>query len=113
LLLAARQLARIALRQRRELGGRQNSVQFLSDGRSIHFPKFQAVDDVLRYRHVRPERIALEDHRHISLLGRQGVRRRGNQLVADADFARTWFDEAGDQPQCRCFTAAGRPQKTD
>jgi hypothetical protein len=41
------------------------------------------------------------------------VRGRGDQLVADADFACARLDEAGDQPQRGGLAAAGRPQQAD
>jgi len=34
-------------------------------------------------------------------------------VVADADFAAGWFEEACDQPQRRGLAAAGRPEQAD
>jgi hypothetical protein len=41
------------------------------------------------------------------------MRRRRNQLVANADFACAGLDEPGDQAQRRCFAAAGWAQQTN
>ena len=64
-------------------------------------------------RHVRPQRVALEDHRHLALLGRQRARLRGHQPVADMDLAVGGFEETGDQPQRRGLAAAGRAEQAD
>ena len=73
----------------------------------------QAVDDVLGDRHVRPQRVALEDHRHLALLGRQRARRRRHQAVADMDLAVGGLEETGDQPQRRGLAAARGAQQAD
>ena len=74
LLLSAGEFAGIALRQRVELGRRQNRREFFRDGVTVEFAQAQAVDDVFGHRHVRPQRVALEDHRHVALFGRQRAR---------------------------------------
>ena len=74
LLLPAGELAGIALRQRLELGRGQDRRQLLRNGVAVHLAQTQAVDDVFGHRHVRPQRVALEDHRHVALLGRQRAR---------------------------------------
>jgi hypothetical protein len=71
LLLAAGQFAGIALRQRGQLGGGEDGIELLGNGVAVEFAQLEAVDDVLRDRHMRPQRIALEDHRHVAPLGRQ------------------------------------------
>jgi hypothetical protein len=47
------------------------------------------------------------------LLWRQRAGRRGNQAIADVDFAAGRFEEAGDQPQRRGLAAAGRTEQAD
>jgi hypothetical protein len=113
LLLAARQLARIALRQWRKLGRRQNIVELLLDDRGLDLAELEAVDDVLGHRHVRPERVALEDHRHVAPLRRQRLLRRRHGALADPDLAFGRLDEARDQPQRRGLAAARRPEQAD
>ena len=53
----------------------------------------QAVADVLRTRHVRPQRVGLEHHRHAALLGRLRARCRGRTTGCAPDATGT---EAGD-----------------
>ena len=111
LLLAARQFARITLGQYFELGGGEDRLELPGDGVAVELAQPQAVDDVFRHRHVRPQRVALEDHRHLALLGRQRPRFRGHQPVADMDFAVGGFQKAGHQPQCGGLAAARRSEQ--
>ena len=113
LLLAARQLAGIALGQRLEPRRRQDRLELGVDRRLVELPDAQAVGDVLGHRHVRPQRVALEDHRHVAAFRRHGARRRGQDLAADHDFACRGLDEARDQPQRRGLAAARRAQQAD
>ncbi|OIQ65939.1 hypothetical protein GALL_524970 [mine drainage metagenome] len=106
LLLSARQFAGVTLRQDFEFCRGKDRRELFRNGVAIHFPQTQPVDDVLGDRHVRPQRVALEDHRHLALLGRQGARGRGYQPVADMDFAIAGLEKAGDQPQRRGLAAA-------
>src|SRR5437588_285134 len=82
-LLSAGEFARVALRQRLELGGCEDSCELHRDGGAVEFTQTQAIDDVLGDRHVRPQRVALEDHRHLAVLGRQGLRLGGHHALAD------------------------------
>ena len=113
LLLSAGEFAGIALRQRFELGRGQNRREFFRNGVAVHFAQAQAVDDVFGHRHVRPQRVALEDHRHVALFGRQRARFRGHQPVADMDLAVGRFQETRDQPQRRGLAAAGGAEQAD
>jgi hypothetical protein len=99
LLLAAGQFARIAIGQRGQPRGGEDGSELLGDGVAVQLSQLEAVDDVFGHRQVRPQRVALEDHRHVAPLGRQRMGGRGDQLVADANLAFARFDEAGDQPQ--------------
>ena len=113
LLLPAGELAGVTLRQRLKLGRGQDRRQLLRDGVAVHFAQPQAVDDVFGHRHMRPQRVALEDHRHLALLGRQRARLRRHQPVADMDLAARRLEEAGDQPQRRGLAAAGWAEQAD
>src|SRR5690606_29301094 len=73
----------------------------------------EAVDDILGYRHVRPERVALEDHRHVAPFGRQRLRGGGDGLAADENLTGRRFDKAGNETQGRRLAAAGRPEQTN
>ena len=86
---------------------------FCAISRLVELAQREPVGDVLRHRHVRPQRVALEDHRHVALLGRQRARRRRHHAVADRDLARRRLDEARDQPQRRGLAAARGPEQAD
>jgi hypothetical protein len=101
------------LRQDFKLGGLKDGFEFFRDSVAIHFPQPQSVDDVFGYRHVRPQRVALEDHRHFALLGRQGARLRRYHPVADMDFAVGRLKKSGDQAQRRGLAAARGAQQAD
>ena len=70
LLLSAGQFAGITLRQNFEFGGFKDDVEFFGDGGAIDLSQPQAIDDIFGDRHMRPQRVALEDHRHLALFGR-------------------------------------------
>src|SRR6516165_4653851 len=111
LLLAARELARIAPGQLAEMRGRKDCAELAGDGGAIEPAQFEAVSDVLGHSHVRPQRIALKDHRHVAALRRNGTRRRGNERIAYADLAGRRLDETRNQPQRRGLAAARRPKQ--
>ena len=70
--------------------------------------QFQAVGHVVPYRHVRPQRVALKDHRHVAPLGRLAALRRRYDAAADDDLAVRRLDEPSDQPQGRGLARARR-----
>ena len=74
-------------------------------------PQLQAKGDVFGNRHVRPDGVALEDHRHLPLLRRQRHLRRGDHFAVHADRPGGRPGEPGDHPQRRCLAAARRPQQ--
>src|SRR5262249_32519155 len=63
--------------------------------------------------HVGPERVALEDHRHLTALGRHDGRRGRQHAITDADFARLGREKAGHEPERRRLAAPGRSQQRD
>ena len=67
----------------------------------------EPVAEVLAHRHVRVERVALEDHRHVA-----GARRQiGHVALTDRDRSPGRLLEAGDHPQQRRLAAARRPDE--
>ncbi|MCY1305147.1 hypothetical protein D9M70_549340 [compost metagenome] len=64
---------------------------------------FEAIGDIVERRHVREERIGLEHHRDVALIGRQ----HGHVLAADQDLAGGRVFEAGKHAQCCRLAAAG------
>ncbi len=113
LLLAAGEFAWIAGRERCEPRGRENGVELLLDRVVVHLPQLQPVADVARDRHMRPQRVALEDHRHVAPLGRYGLLRRGHDAVTDRDLAHRRLHEACNQAERRGLAATRRTQKAD
>src|SRR5262245_20661527 len=91
--------------------GVQNVGELALDRVAIDLAQLESVGDVLGDRHVRPQRVALEDHRHVAPLGGQRARRRGDDPVAYPDLAGGRLDEARDQAQRRSLAAAGRPEQ--
>ena len=70
-------------------------------------PQFQAVTDVLRHRHVRPQCIGLEHHRDVALVGRQP----GDIAPADRYLTACHSDETANGAQQGGLAAARRAQK--
>ena len=73
----------------------------------------QAEGDVLLDRHVRPQRVALEDHRHPPLLRRQRGAGRRHLLAVHFDRAGGRRHKTRDHPQRRGLAAAGRAEQRD
>jgi hypothetical protein len=63
----------------------------------------EAERHVLRDGHVRPERVALEDHAALAFLGREA----GDVATAEADHAGSGLDESGDHPEDGGLAASG------
>src|SRR6266851_591677 len=78
-----------------------------SDLSAADAPQFQAVTDVLRHRHVRPERIGLEHHRDVALVRRQP----GDVAAANRYRAAYYGDEPANGAQQGGLAAARRSQK--
>ena len=70
-------------------------------------PELQPEGHVLIDRHVRVERVVLEDHGDVAVLGRKVV----HDLAVDGDGARGGFLQAGDQAQGRRLAAARGPDQ--
>jgi hypothetical protein len=105
--LAARELARRALEQRREreqLRHARDALRALSRGHAAHL---QREGQVLAHREVRVERVVLEHHRDVALLRRE----RAHVPAADADRAARRRLEAGQQAQHGGLAAARGPHQ--
>jgi hypothetical protein len=72
-----------------------------------HLPQLEPEGEVLLHGHVRVERVALEDHCHIAVLGSQVV----DDAVADLDLAVADLFQAGQHPERRRLPAPGRPDE--
>ena len=107
LALAARELARIAvekLAQAEDLGGAVDAGLDLGLGRPL---QLEREGHVVGDRHMRVERIVLEHHRDVALLGRNVV----HDLRADAKLAAGHAFQSRDHAQEGGFAAAGRPDQ--
>ena len=109
LLLTARELSRVARLEAREVDLAQPFVEPRRDLGRPELPQLEAVGDVVRDRHVGPERVVLEHHADVPLVRRQPV----HHAVAEADLARVGLVEAGHEPQQRRLAAARRAQERE
>src|SRR5690606_13872672 len=75
----------------------------------------QRIGDVIEYRHVRPERVGLEDHVDAAPLGRHkdAALGREDDGTVDLDLAGIWALKTRDAAQQRGFTATGRAEQDD
>jgi hypothetical protein len=113
LLLPAREFRRIAVGQRAKPHRLQDAGDARLHRRAVDMAQLQAEGDVLRHRHVRPDRIALEDHRHLPPLRRQRHRGGGDHRAVHADHAAAGPRETGDHAQRRRLAAAGWAEQRD
>jgi hypothetical protein len=105
--LAAAELLRLAVEQcldREQLGRLPDAPLDLC---LRHAREPQAEGDVLRDRHVRVERVALEHHGDVAILLRHVV----HTTAADEEVARADLLEPGDHPQRRGLPAPRRPDE--
>ncbi len=113
LLLAARQLARVARSEIGELGGGENCRNFLGHFLARQFTQRKPIGHIVGDCHVRPQRVALKDHRHLPRFGRKGAPGRRQHPIADHDFSGRRFNETRDQAQRRGLAAAGGSEQAD
>src|SRR3978361_792711 len=78
-----------------------------------YLSQLQSERDVLLHRHVGPDGVALEDHRHLAAVRRNRAGRRGKDLTVHFDGAERGIDEAGDHPQGCGLAATGWPEQRD
>ncbi len=117
LLLAARELGRLAVGELLELHRGQDALDLVAD----LFPGSLAVADlqrkgrVLKHVHVRPDGVGLEHHAEAAPVGRdEDVPGRGiDHAIADADLARPRPLQARDRAQRRGLAAAAGPQQRE
>ncbi len=103
LALAAGELAWLALQQVGEAERLARALDAAADLRLRSAARTEAEGDVLEDRHVRIERVVLEDHRDVAPPRVELV----DRLVADRDLAGGDLLEAGDHPQGGRLAAAG------
>ena len=113
LLLPARQLGRVALRQRCQVHQLQHLVHALLGLLGRRSAHVQAEAHVLGHRHVRPDRVALENHGHAPVLGRDRALRGRDRPAVDLDRPGCQLDEAGDHPQSGRLAATRGAEQGD
>jgi hypothetical protein len=111
LLLAAGKLGGVALRIVAEARGLQHRVGAALALLGAHFLHLESVRDVLLHGHVRPDRVALENHPHVAPLGRNDCARGGDRLPSHADLAAVGLEEACDHPKRRRLPQPEGPEQ--
>ena len=110
LLLAARELARIAVGETVQPHQPQRAPHALDDVGLRGAPHLQRVGDVLEHGEMREERVLLEDDADVAAVGRPV----GDRGAGDQDVALRRLLEAGDHPQRgRLARAAGAEQREE
>ena len=108
LLLTSRKLGRITAAQRGQSDQLERRLDTSGDLVARPAAHLQAKRDVVPHGHVRPQRVALEDHRRWPALGRLFE----NADAVDAHVARVRLEESADHAQRRRLAAAGWSQQT-
>ena len=109
LLLASGELAREAITELGEAHDLEELVHRLPDLRALNAARLQAIRDVVGHRHVREERVALEDDPDVAEVGRQVI----DGLAVDPNRPRALPHEPGHHAQQRRLAAAGRAEQRD
>ena len=109
LALAAGELGRQALEQRRELEHAGGTLDGVGDPLHRCLPHLQAEGEVLVDRHVRVEGVGLEDHGDAAVAGMHAV----DHPAGDADVALGDRFQPGGHAQERGLAAAGRADEDD
>ena len=113
LLLAAGELGGIALLELVEMNDRKHAPDPLGDLGPRQLAHAQPEGDVLGDRHVRPDRVALEYHRHAPALRGENRTRRGERHPVHLDRPLARRHEAGDHAQGRRLAATRRAEERD
>ncbi len=106
LLLAARELARLALAEAAELDELEHLLDPAPDLLLVDLLAAEAERDVLEDRQVREQRVALEDGVDVAAIGREA----GDVAPRELDDAARRLLEAADHPQRRRLAAARRAE---
>ena len=110
LLLTARKLVGKLASLARQANRRKQVLDPLGTLRRRHIAQPEA--HVALNRKMRKQRVVLEHHSNLALLGRHPVTAAAHHGVVDQDFAAGDFLEARDAAQQGCLAATGRAEKT-
>ena len=109
LTLTARQLGGLAVQKFGQVKDFRGFLDLGGDFGLLHLRQCQREGDVLADGHVRVERVGLEHHRDIAVLGRLLV----HPLAADPKFSRRDLFQPGNHVQRGGLSAAGRADQDD
>jgi hypothetical protein len=109
LLLAARELGRVAVLEALEADQRQLLQRHLLRLLLAEALHRRAIGGVVEHAHMREQRVGLEHHRDVAIGGRE----LGDVLAADQDLALAGDLEPGNHAQGRGLAAAGRAEQGD
>ncbi len=109
LLLAARELAGVARLEAREVDLGEALAQAALHLSSAELFQLEPIRDIARHRHMGPERVVLEDHADIPLVGGEAA----DHPVPEADLPRVGLVESGQEPQQGGLAAARRAQQRE
>ena len=109
LLLAAGELARVARLEPREVHLGEALLEAPGDRRGVELPEPEPVGDVRPHGHVGPERVVLEDHPDVALVGPEPV----HAPLAEPDFAGVRSVEPRGQPKERRLATARGPEQRE
>jgi hypothetical protein len=111
LLLSSRQFVRIPAAEFFQLDEVENFVHPSISAVPIESPESEC--NIRSGRHVREERILLDNHTEASIFRGANVLPTGDLFFLDLDGATGWTFEAGYQPEQSCFAAAASAQDRD
>ena len=113
LLLAARELIGETSRILTEVHNFQHPFHTCADVIAGPLLNGQRIGHIVKYIHVRPDRIALEYHADIPSFRRQKGIPAGNQLVINVEFPAGGLFKSGNNAKHRGLSTAGRPKQCD
>src|SRR5262249_54563653 len=108
-LLAARELSRLFIQLRLDRKDPCGLLDATLDLRTLDSRELERESHVLARRHMRIERVVLEDHRDAAVFGAQII----DDPAADRDAAGRRLIQAGDETQQSTFAAAGGTDEHD
>ena len=113
--VAAGELGGVAVGELGKADKLERPHRALPDDEFGRAPNAQPVGDIVEHGHVRPQRVALEHHPDIAVLGiaMNFAFDRGDDFSVDADFARIRPLQARKAAQHRRLTATGRSEQGD
>jgi len=109
LALAAGQFLRLAVEEGLDLQDLGGALDRRGDAGARRAAHLEAEAEILAHRHVRIERVVLEDHGDVAFARRHVV----DHLVVNDDLAARYRFEPGDHPQNRALAAAGGTDQDD